>query len=157
MELRDIVRDCAEGAWDVYDVYCSLIGEDTPNDFRDAPKHMRDSIKDLVKTILSGDFSGETIDGEELHSQWVVFLKDAGWKWGIALDVHAKQHPSLVSYELLPVDQRCKADLLAATIKGLLASIITTASFENVIVEEDEEDDDDSFDEDDEDDEDDES
>lgn len=138
MKLSQVINEVAEGVWDIYSLYCGLIGEEVADDFKDAPKWQKVALKDSVEEVITGSRSGDPISGEDVHSNWVVGMRDNNWKWGLYLDEKAKTHPAILSYDMLSVDQRSKADLVAAAIKGLAASLITTSTIYDKNDDEDE-------------------
>lgn len=56
---------------------------------------------------------------EESHQNWMDFKLERGWKLGPVKDEVKKEHPLLVPYSTLPVEQQLKDKLFLAVVQAL--------------------------------------
>ena len=75
----------------------------------------RQSAVDGVTNIITGSVSTP----EESHESWCKFKTEHGWELGPAKDEVLKQHPCLVPYGELPVEQQDKDHLFFAIVGAL--------------------------------------
>jgi hypothetical protein len=56
---------------------------------------------------------------EDMHISWMKDKQTAGWKYGLVKDEVKKEHPCMVEYSQLPVEQRAKDHIFASIVKSL--------------------------------------
>lgn len=91
--------------------YCHSTGDDSQPPWDEAPEWQR-------KATISALLSGRATTPEERHQQWCDDKFRDGWKWGSVKDPVAMTHPCLVSYDMLPHEQRTKDALMNVVVEG---------------------------------------
>jgi hypothetical protein len=51
------------------------------------------------------------------HEQWMFHKLQEGWQYGSVKDAVKKEHPCLVPYEELPIEQRTKDYIFGAIVR----------------------------------------
>ncbi len=97
--------------------YCRTIGDYSQEHWDKAEQWQRDSaIKGVEFAIANPDAPASA-----QHDAWLKDKEADGWVYGDVKDPAKKQHPCMVSYDNLPVEQRLKDSLFKAVVKGLTA------------------------------------
>ncbi len=113
MNSQQIARVCHEANT----AYCLAIGDSTQKHWDDAEQWQRDSAISGVEFALANPGA----PASSQHDAWLVDKARDGWKFGTIKDPGKKEHPCMVPYEQLPVEQRLKDHLFKA-VCGALAS-----------------------------------
>jgi hypothetical protein len=108
MEVRAIARLCHE----VNKAYCESIGDHSQVSWEEAPEWQQNSAIDGVMFIKA---SPDTTP-EDSHKNWLAHKVNDGWVYGPVKDVEKKEHPCMVPYEELPLEQRVKDYLFRAVV-----------------------------------------
>jgi hypothetical protein len=108
MEVRAIARLCHE----VNKAYCESIGDHSQVSWEEAPEWQQNSAIDGVMFIKA---SPDTTP-EDSHKNWLAHKVKDGWVYGPVKDVEKKEHPCMVPYEELPLEQRVKDYLFRAVV-----------------------------------------
>lgn len=96
--------------------YCRAIGDFSQLPWEYAPEWQKE-------TMLKGvDFIVKNPDctPEGSHESWLKVKVAEGWKYGKEKDSLLKEHPCMVPYDQLPIEQRIKDELFSNTAKTLL-------------------------------------
>ena len=96
--------------------YCGTIGDDSQQSWGDAPQWQRDSAIAGVKFCLANPNAPASAN----HESWLKAKEDDGWVYGPVKDPAKKEHPCMVPYQALPIDQQ-KKDALFKAIVGALS------------------------------------
>ncbi|MCC8435470.1 hypothetical protein HP567_013035 [Brevibacillus sp. M2.1A] len=107
MNIEDIARVCHE----VNRAYCNSIGDDSQSSWEDAPDWQRQSAKNGVEFHLDCETTPE-----QSHENWMQEKIAAGWIYGPEKDPEKKEHPCMVPYDQLPIEQRTKDYLFKAIV-----------------------------------------
>lgn len=83
--------------------YCDSIGDNSQLSWEDSPEWKKASVINGVKFHLSGDH-GPAVS----HQNWFEQKKAEGWVYGPVKDAEKREHPCMVPYNHLPVEQRAK-------------------------------------------------
>ena len=110
MELEQIARVAHE----VNRAYCQAIGDNSQQKWEDAPEWQRVSARMGVDLHTMGDFGPEAS-----HVSWMKQKLDDGWTYGPVKDPDKKEHPCLVSFDDLPVDQQAKDFIFRGVVHAL--------------------------------------
>lgn len=110
MNQDQIARVCHE----VNRAYCQAIGDFSQPSWEDAPEWQRESARAGVDLHLSGDFGPEAS-----HINWMKQKVDDGWVYGPVKDPDNKQHPCIVPFDQLPVEQQAKDFIFRAVVHAL--------------------------------------
>ncbi len=92
--------------------YCTTIGDESQPTWELAPQWQKDSAIEGVKEFLKNP----DLSPEEMHQKWYDFKEKDGWKYGPVKDVEKKEHPCMVTYDKLPLQQKFKDLLFQLTI-----------------------------------------
>lgn len=102
MKAIDIAKICHEANR----AYCDSLGDYSQQAWEFAPDWQRESAIKGVELHLGG-----THTPADSHASWMKQKLDDGWKFGPVKDPAKKEHPCIVPYDQLPLEQRRK-DLL---------------------------------------------
>lgn len=108
--LDNIARVCHEANR----AYCQSIGDNSQLPWDEAPAWQRESARAGVDLHLSGNFGPEAS-----HIAWVQDKLDHGWAYGPVKDEKLKQHPCIVPFDQLPLQQQLKDVLFRAIVHAL--------------------------------------
>lgn len=86
--------------------YCATLGDHSQPPWESAPEWQRESAIKGVELHLTGIHTPQ-----DSHASWMKQKLDDGWKFGPVKDPAKKEHPCIVPYHQLPIEQRRK-DLL---------------------------------------------
>ena len=112
MSEEDIARVCHEANRALQQAQ-GLPGIPVAPAWDDFPEDQREGVVAGVHAAVFG------AGAKELHGRWVELKRREGWVYGAVKDAPAKQHPCLVPYAELPVDQRLKDELFHAIVEAL--------------------------------------
>jgi len=113
MNIEAIAKLCHE----VNRAYCMSIGDNSQPSWEDAPDWLKKSEINGVKFHLENERTPE-----QSHENWMREKLADGWKYGPVKDPEKKEHPCLVPYEQLPVEQRTKDYLFKSIVDSFKAS-----------------------------------
>ena len=108
--IIQIARTCHE----VNKAYCESIGDFTQPSWKDAPEWQKDSACNGVVFHMAHPESTPA----DYHKNWLKEKVKTGWKYGPVKDANKKEHPCMVEYEQLPMEQRVKDALFMAVVKS---------------------------------------
>jgi len=105
----------AEVAHEVNRAYCQALGDYSQPTWHDAPDWQRTSAVEGVKFHISNMDAGP----EASHESWLTLKEKEGWKYGLVKDSEKKEHPCMVPFDQLPVDQQAKDFIFRAIVHVL--------------------------------------
>lgn len=105
----------ARMAHQVNKAYCELLGDVSQVDWEHAPEWQKDSA------IIGVEFHHQFPDAgaEASHESWYKQKASEGWVFGPIKDVEKKEHPCMVQFDELPIEQQLK-DRLFKSICNIL-------------------------------------
>ena len=106
---------CARAAHEANRAYCIAIGDTSQPSWDDAPDWQKQSALAGVDGVLSGNTP------EQSHESWMAHKLADGWKYGPVKNPETKEHPCMVPYSELPLDQRFKDDIFGAVVRAVAA------------------------------------
>lgn len=109
--VSEIARICHE----VNRAYCEAIGDHSQPHWDLAPDWQQSSAINGVLFHLENPNSKP----EDSHNNWLKEKQEAGWVWGPVKDPEKKEHPCMVAYEKLPLEQRIKDYLFLAVVRSV--------------------------------------
>ena len=112
--IQEDVERIAEVAHEVNRAYCQSIGDDTQPTWDNAPDWQRESAVNGVVFHLHSDASPR-----ESHENWLAVKRADNWIWGPVKDPDNKEHPCMVDYDELPVEQKTKDYLFRAVVQTM--------------------------------------
>lgn len=95
--------------------YCLALGDTSQVPWEDAPQWQRESVINGVKFHLQNP---DSTPGDS-HENWYNEKLADGWVYGPVKDVENKQHPCMVAYDLLPLEQRVKDHIFLAIVRAM--------------------------------------
>lgn len=110
------IERIARVAHEINRAYCAAMGDDTQPPWENAPEWQKESARNGVKMHLANPQATP----EDSHVSWFKEKQDAGWKHGPVKDPAKKEHPCMVAYDELPVEQRAKDYLFRAVVHSLI-------------------------------------
>lgn len=113
MTVKQIALVCHEANT----AYCRSIGDDTQKHWDEAEEWQRESAIRGVEFALANPNAPASAQ----HDAWLEDKGRDGWRYGEVKDPAKKEHPCMVTYEELPIEQRLKDSLFKAVVAGLSA------------------------------------
>lgn len=110
MEGRRLVNKIARVCHEVNRAFCEATGDHSQAPWAEASDWQVESARAGVRKVLICP----GITPEQLHEEWMALKISEGWVYGPMKDADAKQHPCLVPYSELPMEQRLKDHLFRA-------------------------------------------
>ena len=109
------VEQLAQVAHEINKAYCESLGDDSQKEWDNADDWQR------VSAIHGVDFHLNNPDATPSlsHEVWYREKLDAGWTYGPTKDAEKKEHPCMLPYALLPVEQRAKDYLFKQVVSSL--------------------------------------
>lgn len=98
---------------------CTAIGDNSQPTWDDAPEWQRSSAINGVENIRDG----KVTRAEQSHESWSEHKLREGWTYGPVKDAAKLEHPCLVPFAELPVEQRAKDVLFFAIASSLLGAL----------------------------------
>lgn len=107
LETENIAKLCHE----VNRAYCNSLGDTSQPAWEDAPEWQISSAINGVKFHLENETTPE-----QSHESWMKEKEENGWIYGEVKDPDKKEHPCMVPYNQLPLEQRTKDYLFKAIV-----------------------------------------
>ena len=107
--------DIAQVAHEINKEYCLAIGDSSQLPWDEAPAWQKESA------LLGVMFHVENPDAgpDASHNSWMKQKIDTGWKYGEVKDADKKEHPCIVPFEDLPMQQQFKDYLFRQVVHSL--------------------------------------
>lgn len=108
---------CAEAAHEMNRVYCQALGDGSQAAWGQAPDWQKASALQGVDGVFAGDGPGAS------HESWLAEKVATGWKFGPVKDPAKKEHPCMVPFHELPVEQQQKDHLFVQTVHAMATAL----------------------------------
>jgi len=95
--------------------YCETIGDMSQVSWAEAPDWQKESAVKGVEFCIANPDAPASAN----HDSWLQVKLDDGWKYGLVKNPDTKEHPCIVPYEALPVEQQKKDALFKAIVAAL--------------------------------------
>lgn len=95
--------------------YCESLGDKSQASWLVAPQWQRDSAVQGVQFHLANPDA----NAADSHDNWLRDKIAEGWKLGPIKDANRKEHPCMVPYDNLPIEQKRKDHLFKAIVHAL--------------------------------------
>jgi hypothetical protein len=115
-EARSVVEQIARVCHETNRAYCESIGDMTQKPWDDAEEWQRQSAIAGVNYAVNNPKAPASAQ----HEAWLQDKQVAGWKYGPVKNTDKKEHPCMVPYSELPMEQRMKDHLFRAVVKAFL-------------------------------------
>lgn len=112
MNIEQIAQVCHE----TNRAYCITIGDHSQSSWAEAEEWQRESARKGVQFAL--DYPNAAPSAQ--HDAWLADKQADGWTYGPVKDPGKKEHPCIISYENLPVEQRIKDYLFRAVVQSFV-------------------------------------
>jgi len=110
MNVEQVARICHE----TNRAYCESIGDYSQKPWDQAEEWQRQSaVKGVQFAIANPDAPASA-----QHDAWLSDKQQEGWKFGPIKDAEKKEHPCMVSYDELPIEQRLKDYLFRGVVSA---------------------------------------
>lgn len=118
MKLTDTQREaCARAAHEVNRAYCFALGDLSQAAWELCPEWQKQSALKGVDNVMIGCSSPEGS-----HQSWLAEKEATGWKYGPVKDTEKKEHPCMVPYAELPLEQQAKDHLFLSTVTEMIGA-----------------------------------
>lgn len=114
MDIQQIARVCH----DANASYCRSIGDQSQKSWEGAEDWQRQSAIKGVQFAIDNPSAPASAQ----HNSWLADKEADGWKFGTVKDPAKKEHPCIVPYEQLPLEQRVKDHLFKAIVRSFVDS-----------------------------------
>jgi hypothetical protein len=113
--MRLTAEQIAKTAHEVNRAYCHALGDYSHLPWRLVPENIKQSAINGVEFHLTNPDATP----EQLHANWMKFKTEDGWTYGEIKDSEKKEHPCMLPYGRLPLEQRAKDFMFAAVVDTL--------------------------------------
>lgn len=111
LNIVDVAKTCHQANR----AYCTALGDFSQPHWDDAPEWQKTSaIKGVVFHIKNPN-AGE----QASHYSWMDEKLKDGWTYGPVKDAELKEHPCMVEYSDLPVEQQAKDYIFTSIVQSL--------------------------------------
>jgi hypothetical protein len=83
--------------------------------WEDAPEWQRITVRDGVQAVLDGRIT----EAGQSHQNWLDMKEKDGWKYGPVRDVEKGEHPCMLPFDELPLEQQLKDVLFLNIVQAL--------------------------------------
>ncbi|HOJ04130.1 MAG TPA: RyR domain-containing protein [Bacteroidota bacterium] len=118
-------------AHEVNRAYCQAIGDNSQPPWDEAPEWQKKSAIFGVLYHLAHPDSKPS----DSHDNWMRDKIKDGWTWGPVKDPQKREHPCMVPFDHLPVEQRAKDHLFLAVVRALEFDIHPNEALAKIVSE----------------------
>lgn len=108
------IETAARAAHEANRSYCIALGDGSQVSWDEAPDWQRSSCINGVRGVIDGN------GPEQSHESWLREKIDNGWIYGPKKDAGLKQHPCIVPYADLSLEQKAKDGIFVAVTRAVL-------------------------------------
>lgn len=101
--------------------WCYMNGDDSQVGWKDAPDWVKESAIKGIQFLLANPHASP----EDQHEAWCRDKYEAGWKYAATKNPDQKEHPCLVAYGELPLDQQVKDSIYQGVAKAMIAKYVS--------------------------------
>ena len=114
--MDGLIEQIAQTCHEVNRAWCEINGDNSQKAWADAEQWQRDSALNGVLFCVNNPDSTP----EQQHEQWMKVKREDGWVFGPVKNPGLKEHPCMLPYSQLPLEQRVKDVLFRAVVKSFL-------------------------------------
>ena len=110
------VEQIAQVCHETNRAYCQTIGDDSQPTWENAPEWQKKSAQNGVIFHIENPLSNPW----DSHENWVREKRAQGWVFGPVKDPEKKEHPCMVPFHQLPMEQQMKDQLFISIVKSFV-------------------------------------
>ena len=95
--------------------YCYMLGDESQVAWEDAPDWQKESTLQGVEHLLQNP----DLSAEEMHENWMEVKEKDGWSYGVVKIPELKEHPCMLPYSELPIEQQRKDIFFSTIVKAM--------------------------------------
>lgn len=114
-ESNITIEQAAEICHELNRVYCRSLGDTSQPTWPYAPDWQKESAINGVKFHMDHPDA----KASQSHESWLEEKRSTGWTYGEVKDPEKKEHPCMVDFKDLPLDQQVKDVLFKNTVEAL--------------------------------------
>ena len=114
-EYKEQVERIAQVCHEANRAYCATLGDMSQVPWENAPAWQQESAKDGVHAIMEG----RVLLPSDSHAQWFAHKQEHGWTYGPEKDPEKREHPCMVPFKDLPLEEQKKDELFFAIVTAL--------------------------------------
>lgn len=108
----DVIEGIAKICHETNRVYCQNGGDNSQVAWEKAPQWQKDTMMNGVRFVIDNQHAPASAN----HDSWMAQKLADGWKYGEVKDEKKKEHPCIVPYEQLPLEQQLKDSLFRSIV-----------------------------------------
>lgn len=116
--MKERIEQIAKVCHEANRAYCSTLGDDSQPIWENAPDWQLASAIKGVEFHIDHLKKGSEPSPSASHDSWLKQKQEEGWTYGLVKDPEKKEHPCVMPYGELPVEQRLKDYIFAAIVKA---------------------------------------
>lgn len=110
MDKKLIAKTC----YNVNKAYCETLGDMSQPEWDLALEWQKESVLNGVEFHLSNPDSKPC----DSHDNWMAEKEKDGWVYGVEKNPEKKEHPCMIPYDELPIEQQTKDALFIAVVRS---------------------------------------
>ena len=114
MKVEDVAKVCHAANR----MYCQTLGDMSQPEWDQAPEWQKKSAIQGVEFHLQTLQKGSKPIPSQSHENWLKEKWEEGWKFGPVKDPEKKEHPCMLPYDALPVEQKLKDYIFCAIVEA---------------------------------------
>jgi hypothetical protein len=120
MDRNTKIEACARAAHEANRAFCLAHADTSQPSWDEAPDWQRSSAINGVEGALTGNTP------EMSHECWLKEKEKTGWKYGPVKNPDKKEHPCMVPYVALPLEQRAKDFIFVGVVEAMAKAVNLT-------------------------------
>lgn len=128
MDKSQQVEQVAKVCHETLRAFCQSLDDHSMLPWEEAPEWQKESSRAGVRSYFKKFADGIEPSPEETHVRWLEERQANGWKHGETKNHQTKEHPALVPYQNLSLDEKRKDYLFAAICRAFCESAAAEAS-----------------------------
>lgn len=114
------IEGIAKIVHEINKAFCEQIGDNSLTTWEATPQ----DVKDIVISGVQFHIDNPTAGADASHNNWMANKVAQGWVYGYVKDATTKQHPCIVPFEKLTLNDRIKDVLVMQTVHSLAPYLV---------------------------------